>query len=112
MIRRPPRSTQSRSSAASDVYKRQALGDAEDEVAAGRLYLPAGQALGVEAARRRRDDVVGGDVARGDARGGHPRDGDVTERLAATVAGRHGLGLTGAQPVVQVAGEPPPFDDL
>src|SRR5665213_4464795 len=36
MIRRPPRSTQSRSSAASDVYKRQilgrnALGDADDE---------------------------------------------------------------------------------
>ena len=30
MIRRPPRSTQSRSSAASDVYKRQ-LYDAEDE---------------------------------------------------------------------------------
>src|SRR5680860_1894987 len=28
MIRRPPRSTQSRSSAASDVYKRQALGGA------------------------------------------------------------------------------------
>src|SRR5450756_2672386 len=27
MIRRPPRSTQSRSSAASDVYKRQSLGD-------------------------------------------------------------------------------------
>src|SRR5665647_2907867 len=77
----------------------------------GRRAGRAGQALGVEATRRRRDDVVGGDVARGDARGGHPRDGDVTERLAATVAGRHGLGLTGAQPVVQVAGEPPPFDD-
>src|SRR5450756_3112385 len=29
MIRRPPRSTQSRSSAASDVYKRQGLGHAE-----------------------------------------------------------------------------------
>src|SRR5450756_1398753 len=28
MIRRPPRSTQSRSSAASDVYKRQLVGDA------------------------------------------------------------------------------------
>ena len=28
MIRRPPRSTQSRSSAASDVYKRQAISDA------------------------------------------------------------------------------------
>ena len=31
MIRRPPRSTQSRSSAASDVYKRQALGGALDK---------------------------------------------------------------------------------
>src|SRR5680860_228288 len=31
MIRRPPRSTQSRSSAASDVYKRQALGRALPE---------------------------------------------------------------------------------
>src|SRR5450756_3058690 len=33
MIRRPPRSTQSRSSAASDVYKRQALDDDVLEVA-------------------------------------------------------------------------------
>ena len=31
MIRRPPRSTQSRSSAASDVYKRQVLSIASDE---------------------------------------------------------------------------------
>src|SRR5450756_2439645 len=31
MIRRPPRSTQSRSSAASDVYKRQVLVESEDE---------------------------------------------------------------------------------
>ena len=31
MIRRPPRSTLDRSSAASDVYKRQALGLATDE---------------------------------------------------------------------------------
>src|SRR5450756_1136022 len=31
MIRRPPRSTQSRSSAASDVYKRQVLSGAKDE---------------------------------------------------------------------------------
>src|SRR5450756_3022843 len=35
MIRRPPRSTQSRSSAASDVYKRQVLGDAVEP--AGRI---------------------------------------------------------------------------
>src|SRR5450756_3052541 len=32
MIRRPPRSTQSRSSAASDVYKRQLLGPAREEM--------------------------------------------------------------------------------
>src|SRR5680860_1912984 len=32
MIRRPPRSTQSRSSAASDVYKRQSPGDALTQV--------------------------------------------------------------------------------
>mgnify|MGYP007068955033 CR=1 FL=1 len=35
MIRRPPRSTQSRSSAASDVYKRQLLALAEVKKAAG-----------------------------------------------------------------------------
>src|SRR5680860_275831 len=40
MIRRPPRSTQSRSSAASDVYKRQALNDrALDEPASGLAWL-------------------------------------------------------------------------
>src|SRR5680860_1317024 len=33
MIRRPPRSTQSRSSAASDVYKRQLLGSQEHQTA-------------------------------------------------------------------------------
>src|SRR5659263_95441 len=33
MIRRPPRSTQSRSSAASDVYKRQGLGHLAEELA-------------------------------------------------------------------------------
>src|SRR5450756_278919 len=33
MIRRPPRSTQSRSSAASDVYKRQAIGGGDCQLA-------------------------------------------------------------------------------
>ena len=37
MIRRPPRSTQSRSSAASDVYKRQRLGYTKEKVG----YTPA-----------------------------------------------------------------------
>src|SRR5450756_965295 len=37
MIRRPPRSTQSRSSAASDVYKRQGAEGAEGHVYAGRI---------------------------------------------------------------------------
>ena len=40
MIRRPPRSTQSRSSAASDVYKRQIItGDGADEIFAGYNFL-------------------------------------------------------------------------
>src|SRR5680860_679901 len=37
MIRRPPRSTQSRSSAASDVYKRQEEGRSGDSIVGGRL---------------------------------------------------------------------------
>src|SRR5450756_2764118 len=39
MIRRPPRSTQSRSSAASDVYKRQ--GQIDPKVVSARQSLPA-----------------------------------------------------------------------
>ena len=38
MIRQPPRSTQSRSSAASDVYKRQRKGLSSKEIAAA-LYI-------------------------------------------------------------------------
>src|SRR5450756_2842833 len=41
MIRRPPRSTQSRSSAASDVYKRQAQEDEEEERPGDRQVLLA-----------------------------------------------------------------------
>src|SRR5450756_2072748 len=45
MIRRPPRSTQSRSSAASDVYKRQALA-----ITFGHEIGPAGLAIPTEVA--------------------------------------------------------------
>src|SRR5450756_2234232 len=41
MIRRPPRSTQSRSSAASDVYKRQIQRDRQEVVAMKRLIAMA-----------------------------------------------------------------------
>eukprot|EP01015_Nassula_variabilis_P031300 TRINITY_DN703_c0_g1_i2.p2 TRINITY_DN703_c0_g1~~TRINITY_DN703_c0_g1_i2.p2 ORF type:complete len:112 (-),score=27.62 TRINITY_DN703_c0_g1_i2:110-445(-) len=39
MIRRPPRSTQSRSSAASDVYKRQLLHRGTEKLMEDRMYL-------------------------------------------------------------------------
>src|SRR5450756_2772371 len=45
MIRRPPRSTQSRSSAASDVYKRQVL---EDNVATRSLIWPGSSATEIK----------------------------------------------------------------
>src|SRR5450756_3176148 len=42
MIRRPPRSTQSRSSAASDVYKRQGFGSAGERCMAQSLVIAVG----------------------------------------------------------------------
>src|SRR5450756_2152794 len=75
MIRRPPRSTQSRSSAASDVYKRQELGDLtvgrEDDLAVGGADLgdPKGHVLD------------GADHALGDPRAGHADE--VTEAVLA-----------------------------
>src|SRR5680860_1576051 len=51
MIRRPPRSTQSRSSAASDVYKRQAM------ITLGRITQQA-DADGVDADTVERDYVI------------------------------------------------------
>ena len=48
MIRRPPRSTQSRSSAASDVYKRQVKRCAEKLVEAGYLRSNVKKGVGVE----------------------------------------------------------------
>ncbi len=93
------------------VLDQVALGDAEDEVAAGRLDLPAGQALGVEALGRRRDDLLGRRIARGDVGRRHARDRHVAERLAPSVAGRRGARLAGAQPVVEVAGEAAVLDD-
>src|SRR5450756_558923 len=48
MIRRPPRSTQSRSSAASDVYKRQLLHKGEDFIVAdGTTLLGADDKAGI-----------------------------------------------------------------
>src|SRR5665809_92461 len=74
MIRRPPRSTQSRSSAASDVYKRQSEGD-RDEKARGAQQGDGGHAVG-----RARDPERRGDEQRqnrpvpGGRLGGRPLD--------------------------------------
>ena len=46
MIRRPPRSTLDRSSAASDVYKRQAVGVAVGVAVGGGLEATVGDAVG------------------------------------------------------------------
>src|SRR5450756_2720710 len=54
MIRRPPRSTQSRSSAASDVYKRQAI----ESVIAGEVH--AGASRGFLVGPPCRDDLGAG----------------------------------------------------
>src|SRR5450756_3226502 len=62
MIRRPPRSTQSRSSAASDVYKRQALHGAEQD----RARLAPRRRLGetrFEDLHRLAEDLAGHDEA-------------------------------------------------
>ena len=48
MIRRPRRSTQSRSSAASDVYKRQATGTGGMEAAIANVHSPGDKILVVE----------------------------------------------------------------
>src|SRR5450756_2947390 len=55
MIRRPPRSTQSRSSAASDVYKRQPYGRAVG-------IFKSDLALGAGGVEQKRDDGVLADV--------------------------------------------------
>eukprot|EP00657_Telonema_sp_P-1_P004719 TRINITY_DN21162_c0_g1_i1.p1 TRINITY_DN21162_c0_g1~~TRINITY_DN21162_c0_g1_i1.p1 ORF type:complete len:101 (-),score=41.81 TRINITY_DN21162_c0_g1_i1:6-308(-) len=66
MIRRPPRSTQSRSSAASDVYKRQSVGRCRriHSVQASLpepLYSPGGTALSPDASHATHvDSCVGG----------------------------------------------------
>src|SRR5450756_814796 len=56
MIRRPPRSTQSRSSAASDVYKRQRLRGLRAEARVARRRHPA--LRGAAARRVGREDVL------------------------------------------------------
>src|SRR5680860_1827298 len=47
MIRRPPRSTQSRSSAASDVYKRQPLPSTSPLILSGKSAAPQAHTLNV-----------------------------------------------------------------
>src|SRR5450756_1448877 len=93
MIRRPPRSTQSRSSAASDVYKRQVEGEQ-------RRDLPGGAAGGEEERddRRRQADQRERERqgVRAPERGGehddHRRHGEHDEgQQRDEVAGGHGL---------------------
>src|SRR5450756_2200339 len=73
MIRRPPRSTQSRSSAASDVYKRQRV---RGEPVRERQQLPRGRRdrpAVIEDLRAVRDPHAGGDLARVDIQTGTAR---------------------------------------
>src|SRR5450756_2050946 len=58
MIRRPPRSTQSRSSAASDVYKRQTVFDATVEVRHPTSSNPASNLSQVDVDSSRQQQVV------------------------------------------------------
>ena len=71
MIRRPPRSTQSRSSAASDVYKRQAQGQvglanqrAETQTREGQADTRAQTESVIEQARRQAAELMQGIQAR------------------------------------------------
>src|SRR5450756_1721047 len=80
MIRRPPRSTQSRSSPASDVYKRQAVGGGAVAQLAGAVVAP-GQHL---SAGGQRQAVV---APAGDGGDGGPRGQADRNRGAAVVGG-------------------------
>src|SRR5674536_373012 len=73
MIRRPPRSTLSSSSAASDVYKRQAM--ALEAVEAGRIDLLGRQALALGLGEEMTDQV--GHVLAALAQGRQPQRHDV-----------------------------------
>src|SRR5450756_1802802 len=68
MIRRPPRSTQSRSSAASDVYKRQVLGDKPYSARAHRTLL---RSRGVKTVIPEPSNQIRNRLRRG-SRGGRP----------------------------------------
>src|SRR5450756_3118445 len=102
MIRRPPRSTQSRSSAASDVYKRQL--DAEllvDDVELLALAADGVGGAGVEAHMATRAGVLGDRVA--DQRAAHLGRAaaldHVGHHLVAEVPqrGEHGVGGAAAE---------------
>ena len=58
MIRRPPRSTQSRSSAASDVYKRQVVANAEKKLVSKHADLVVANEVGGGRAFGADDNVV------------------------------------------------------
>src|SRR5450756_2970801 len=88
MIRRPPRSTQSRSSAASDVYKRQG-------VAAGAADGDGADRERPDARAARRPGGLG--LARADHRRGHPALGGV--RLTVSEPG------TGPEPLRDAVGD-------
>src|SRR5450756_235898 len=83
MIRRPPRSTQSRSSAASDVYKRQAHQDA-----AALAELGGGRHLRVVAHPLEQIHVVPGEDPALQGRERHALAGPVVEGAQADVVAR------------------------
>src|SRR5450756_2122979 len=96
MIRRPPRSTQSRSSAASDVYKRQVLPQRLDVT-----HLETDLLQRVEGGAERDDFPVGEDVAvdkaglvfRGRRQWSHRCDGVVEKASARSQQVHQGLAV-------------------
>src|SRR5450756_2093690 len=92
MIRRPPRSTQSRSSAASDVYKRQALGFVNTAGLLGQVVAGEGEAP--RAAPTAHPPVLAATAAALQQRGVAqlPKEGgvavDLIDRLLPHVSGR------------------------
>src|SRR5450756_1929 len=108
MIRRPPRSTQSRSSAASDVYKRRTK----------RVTRAAAEAAGMPAAAEPESQevcfAVDGYQRFLDERGVQPRAGAIVNRDGAvlgthrghwryTIGQRRGLGLSSTEPLFVLA---------
>src|SRR5450756_1943281 len=121
MIRRPPRSTQSRSSAASDVYKRQRRDDtpdaarirqgAEEDVRGAAPGRPAAlEPVPLDLVARRVLDLDRGPAAdTGATLAVRPEavlaDAPGERRIAAGIAERHDLVEERRQPEVRVVGE-------